>query len=128
METKVESATPKRPADEVLRAYSPQPAVRRLNRAALAIIFLAVALLFAGRTVIGLFHRYAAQIADDVVQHSHPEALPRRPRRAMENDQLPSARRASKARTRCFKGLRVSDAARDRRRLSHTSVVTVQAE
>ncbi len=57
--------TPKRPADEVLRAYSPRPAVRRLNRAALAIVFLAVALLFAGRTIVGLFHRYAAQIAED---------------------------------------------------------------
>lgn len=64
METGIDP-TPKRPAEEVLRAHSPRPAVRRLNRAALAIIFLAVALLFAGRTIVGLFHRYAAQIADD---------------------------------------------------------------
>lgn len=64
MQTAIDS-TPKRPAEEVLRAHSPRPAVRRLNRAALAIIFLAVALLFAGRTIVGLFHRYAAQIADD---------------------------------------------------------------
>lgn len=64
METGIDP-TPKRPAQEVLRAHLPRPAVRRLNRAALAIFFLAVALLFAGRTIVGLFHRYAAQIADD---------------------------------------------------------------
>lgn len=54
----------KLPADEVLRAYSPRPAVRRLNRVAIAIAFLIIALLFAGRTILGLFSRYAAQIAD----------------------------------------------------------------
>lgn len=57
--------TPKRPADDVLRAYSPRPAVRRLNRAAIALIFLAVGLLFGGRMIVGLFNRYAEQIREE---------------------------------------------------------------
>jgi len=73
METKIDSNS-KRPADEVLRAYSPRPAVRRLNRAAIAIIFLIVALIFAGRTMVGLFHRYAAQIADEEREHNRLRA------------------------------------------------------
>lgn len=55
----------KRPSEDVLRAYAPRPAVRRLNRAAIAVIFLIVALLFAGRTIVGLYHRYAAQITEE---------------------------------------------------------------
>jgi len=55
----------KRPADQVLRAYSPRPSVRRLNRTALALIFLVVGLLFGGRMVVGLFSRYAEQIRQE---------------------------------------------------------------
>lgn len=66
--------TPKRPADEVLRAYSPRPAVRRLNRAALAAIFLVVGLLFAGRLIVGLFNRYAEQIRDEERQRAQLRA------------------------------------------------------
>ena len=73
MESNLEP-NPKSPPDDVLRAYSPRPAVRRLNRAALAIIFLGVALLFAGRTILGLFERYAAQMADDERERVHLRA------------------------------------------------------
>jgi len=57
--------TPKRPADQVLRAYSPRPGVRRLNRTALALVFLVVGLLFGGRMIVGLFSRYAEQIRQE---------------------------------------------------------------
>jgi len=66
--------TPKRPADEVLRAYSPRPAVRRLNRAALAAIFLVVGLLFAGRLIVGVFNRYADQIREEERQRAQLRA------------------------------------------------------
>jgi len=68
------NATPKRPADEVLRAYSPRPSVRRLNRAALAVIFLIVGLVFGGRMVMGLFSRYAEQIREEERQRSRLRA------------------------------------------------------
>lgn len=61
---------PKLPADEVLHAYSPRPAVRRLNPRAVTILLGVIGLVFAGRMIVKLFGDAASQSDDKQLRTS----------------------------------------------------------